>query len=292
MYSDYLSINKNFQSSINLELDLDNEAKIREYIPTTDICDVIKRYVKSALGKNKEYATTLVGPYGKGKSFILLVICFLLGKNKSSGAWVELVDKIKAIDEELYDLLISIKEKGITLLPVVINSNYDNVTQSFQLALNDALQRENVENILPNSVFDICLGLIDKWENDPKIKGEVLNRCQEFKSISLKDLKKGLKAYSPVAYEQFKSLYDCINIGLAFNPLVSNDIVKTYKDVCESLKEFGYSGLFIIFDEFSKFIESTSINLMRDLKLIQDFAELSARSSKSNQIHLCCVAHK
>ena len=46
MYSDYLSINKNFQSSVNLELDLGKESKIEEYIPTTDICDVLKKYIK------------------------------------------------------------------------------------------------------------------------------------------------------------------------------------------------------------------------------------------------------
>lgn len=65
MYSEFFSINKNFQSSINLELDLNNEAKINEYIPTTDICDVLKHYIKSVLDINKERATTLVGPLGK-----------------------------------------------------------------------------------------------------------------------------------------------------------------------------------------------------------------------------------
>ena len=49
MYSDYLSINKNFQSSVNLELDLGKENKIEEYIPTTDICDVLKKYIKTTL---------------------------------------------------------------------------------------------------------------------------------------------------------------------------------------------------------------------------------------------------
>ena len=33
MYNKYFYINKNFQSSINLELDLNNESKIYEYIP-------------------------------------------------------------------------------------------------------------------------------------------------------------------------------------------------------------------------------------------------------------------
>ena len=62
MYSNYLSINKNFQSSVNLELDLGKESKINEYIPTTDICDVLKRYIKVALGNSKDKATTLIGP--------------------------------------------------------------------------------------------------------------------------------------------------------------------------------------------------------------------------------------
>ena len=32
MYKDYIFINKNFQSSVNLELDLNSEKKIEEYI--------------------------------------------------------------------------------------------------------------------------------------------------------------------------------------------------------------------------------------------------------------------
>ena len=50
---------------------MNNESKIYEYIPTTDICDVLKKYIKSVIGDTKERATTLVGPYGKGKSFLL-----------------------------------------------------------------------------------------------------------------------------------------------------------------------------------------------------------------------------
>ena len=70
MYSQIFKINKNFQTSINLELDFNNEEKIEEYIPTPDICDVLKRYLTNFLGKTNNYSTTLVGPYGKGKSFL------------------------------------------------------------------------------------------------------------------------------------------------------------------------------------------------------------------------------
>lgn len=81
---------------------------------------------------------------------------------------MRLVSKIGKVDSELYDMLLELKEKDISLLPVLINSNYDNLTQSFRLALNDALKRENLSDIIPNSVFDVCLKLI---KNGQVMKG-------------------------------------------------------------------------------------------------------------------------
>lgn len=291
MYSDYLSINKNFQSSVNLELDLSNINKINEYIPTTDICDVLKKYVKTVLGIEKNYATTLIGPYGKGKSFLLLILSYIFGTRKNDESWIKLLNKIKLIDDELYKLINILNEKGIKLLPVIINSNYDNIVQSFQIALNDSLKREGLDEIVPYSVFDVCLSLLDKWGGENSVKEEVLTKCEKLHKISITKLKKGLKAYSPSAYKQFETLYNCVNIGLEFNPLVNNDIVKTYSDVSSIIANYGYNGLFIIFDEFSKFIENNTSHLMYDLKIIQDLAEVAARSGKQ-QLHICCVTHK
>lgn len=292
MFSDHFIINKNFQSSVNLELDLNSKSKIEEYIPTTDICDVLKRYIKSVLGLSKEKATTLIGPYGKGKSFLLLVLTFILSKNKDTKEWNNLASKIKSVDEELFNLLISIKEKNICLLPILINSNFDNVTQSFQIALNEALRREGLDEIIPQSAFDVCISLLDKWTSKEAVKSEILNKCLEITGLNSKKLRAGLENYSPTAYRHFVDLYNCVNIGLEFNPLINNDIVKTYSDISLQLSKYGFSGMFVIFDEFSKFIESNSSSLMKDLKIVQDMAELCARSNKNSQIHLCCVAHK
>ena len=292
MYKNYFSINKNFQSSINLELDFNNELKIQEYIPTTDICDVLKKYVRSFLGKNKDRSTTLVGPYGKGKSFLLLIVSYIVSKNKDSETWINLVNKIKCVDEELYELIIELKEKKISLLPVIINSNYNNITQSFLLALNDALKTENLESIIPTTVYSVCLELLEKWSSVDAVKDGIIEKCILVNKITLDELRRGLLEYSPKAYKQFEKLYNCINIGLNFNPLISNDVVKTYSDVSNELSKNGFSGIFIIFDEFSKFIESTSEDLSRDLKLVQDMAEMCNRSAKNSQVHLCCVAHK
>ena len=292
MYSDLITINKNFQSSINLELDLTNEKKIEEYIPTTDICDVIKKYIKSVLGISKDKATTIIGPYGKGKSFVLLVLTYIFGRKKETKTWTNLSNKIKKVDSELYELMNRIKNDDIFLLPVIINSNYDNITQAFQVGLNDALKREGMDSIIPNSAYEVCISLLDKWSNKENVKEEIIEKCAEVNDLNISKLRRGLESYSPTAYKQFEKLYNCVNIGLEFNPLVNNDIVKTYSTVASGLSAFNCKGMFVIFDEFSKFIESNSGNLMHDLKIIQDFAELASRSGKDSQIHLCCVAHK
>ena len=292
MYNNFIEINKNFQTSVNLELDLYSENKIKEYVPTSDICDVLKKYIKCFLGINKDKATTLVGPYGKGKSFLLLVLTYLVGKNKNTLAWESLHEKIKSIDSELYNLLTEIKNKDISLLPILINSNFDNISQSFLLAISDALKREGMNTIIPKTTFSVCLELITKWESDPDISKELLKKCLEKNKIDLPKLKIELKNYSNSAYKQFENLYNCISKGIEFNPLINNDLIKTIKDISFQISDFGYNGVFIIFDEFSKFIESTSTDLMKDLKIVQDLAETSTRSSKTNQIHLCCVTHK
>ena len=292
MYSEILKINKNFQSSVNLELDLYNESKIDEYIPTRDICDVLKRYLLAALGDTNEKATTLMGPYGKGKSFLLLVLTFILGNKKNTKTWKRLFDKIKKVDRELSEIMLRIKENNIVLMPILINSNYDNLTQAFQLALSDSLKLNQLDQLIPQSAFSLCLEIIDKWEKKDEIKTKIIDQCRiKFKS-NLEELKKELNTYSQEAYKKFLEIYDCVNNGIGFNPLVNNDIIKTYRSINTEIQKNGFKGLFIIFDEFSKFLESNSIDAIRDLKLIQDLAEACSRSQKNNPMFLCCVLHK
>lgn len=291
MYSDKISINKNFQSSINLDFDLGSAKKISEYIPTSDICDVLKIYIKAFLYDTNDKATILVGPYGKGKTFLLLVLSYLAGQKKKDKTYLDLIEKIKCVDSELYKLIKEYEKKKLSLLPVIISSNYDNINQAFMIALNDALNREKITNVVPKTVYSVCVELITKWEKDKKHNADVISVCEKKFKTSLRDLKRGLQEYSEESYEKFRLLYNCVTTGLEFNPLINNDIVSIYSDVNNELSKHGYSGMLVIFDEFSKFIEGSS-TLMHDLKTIQDFAEKAVRSDHDRQLHLCCVTHK
>lgn len=293
-YSDIVKTNENFQYSVNLQFDLYNINKIENYVLTTDACEILKFYVNSIISDKKNRATTLIGPYGKGKSHLLLVLLTLMSDYSDHDNIVinEFINKINSLDSELYNLLLKIRTEKIKLLPIIINSNYDDINQAFLLGLNEAFEREKIDGLVTNTYFDIAYDVIVKWEQDYKEILSDIKKCLEQYSCSINELKKNLKKYSKKHYEIFKNVYKCISRGQVFNPLINGDIIKIYKDVNYELSKKGYSGMFIAFDEFSKFLESSTDGLMRNLKILQDFAELSTRTESKEQIHLCCITHK
>lgn len=293
-YDDLIKVNENFQFSVNLQFDINNINKIKEYIPTKDACEVLKFYLQNILG-SKNRASTLIGPYGKGKSHLLLVLISLLSDYEECDekTITSFIEKIKIVDEETYNLINEIRTQKIKLLPIIINSNYDDLNQAFLLGLSEAIERYKIDNIILNTYYDIALEIIEGWESEYKeVLGE-LSKCLKKSNCSLEDLKLGLHSYSKQHYTIFKELYKCISRGQEFKPLVNTDLVKTYKDITHEITDHGYDGLFIVFDEFSKFLESCTENhIMKDMKLLQDFAELATRTGNKEQIHLCCITHK
>lgn len=293
-YTDFIKVNENFQYSVNLQFDLNNMDKIKNYIPTKDGCEVLKIYIKSVInGKNR--ATTLIGPYGKGKSHLLLVLLTLLSNydSKEKKYLDDLISKIRKIDVELFEMIITMREKKVKLLPVIINSNYDDLNQAFLLGINDALDRENIKDIVFNTAYDSAYDILIEWTEKHKEIKEDINKCLTKNKCNMDDLKKGLKQYDKSYYEIFKKVYECITHGQKFNPLINSDIIKNYKDIIHLLSNKGYVGLFIAFDEFSKFLDSSDSNyIMRDLKMLQDFAELANRTGINEQIHISCITHK
>lgn len=293
-YSDLIKVNENFQFSVNLQFDINNITKIKEYIPTKDGCEVLKFYLHNIQSSNNR-ASTLIGPYGKGKSHLLLVLITLLSNyeiedEKSISSFIE---KIKNVDEETYNLCCKVRTNKNKMLPIIINSNYDDLNQAFLIGLSEALERNKIDSIVLNTYYEIALNVISEWESEYKEVLNDLSKCLKKNHCTLEDLKFGLKSYSKQYYELFKEIYKCISRGQEFKPLVNTDIIKTYKDITHEISNNGYNGIFIVFDEFSKFLESCNdAHIMRDMKLLQDFAELATRTGTTGQIHLCCITHK
>ena len=293
-YADLVKINPIFQSSINLAFDLGNESKIDQYIPTTDVCNVLALYFDSILDEKKatSRASVLVGPYGKGKSFLMAVLLYLISADHDSVICKRLVEKIGVVSPELKEKIDSFEKLGLRLLPIIINSDYSNLNQAFSIALNDSLARENLSNLMPVSAYDVAGNVLKRWIEDKAATSTIVSICEGRVGYTVSEVQRGLSHYDSNAYEAFCQLYECVTYGLKFNPLVSDDITRTFSDVVSAIEEKGWNGVFIVFDEFSKFVGSDTPSLNAGLKVLQDVFELATRSGRSNQIHISCVTHK
>ena len=290
-YLDIVSINEQFKNSVNIEYDLNSYHKLSEYIPTDDICEVMQYFFNAAEVNKNNRANILVGPYGKGKSYLVLSLLQLFMLDKDDENVTVFLNKLKQVNSELYNQYIRIKNSGLKLLPVIINSNYTHLAQALNVALKEALDTAGLNGVFPDTAFDVSLKVLAQWNDDSTYK-ENVDQCLKKSGMNLKAIKNGLKEYDIQALKSFETLYNCVINGLEFNPLTNDDVVKNYQDISVKLKDYGYSGLFVVFDEFSKFIDADNDSLLLDLKILQDLAEAAQRSGKNSQLHLCCITHK
>ena len=297
MYENYIDINKKFKASVNLSYDLLNEEKIEQYIPTSNLCDVIKKYLKAFVGTPNFKSTTLSGPYGKGKSYLLLMIVYFLSQHDNRKLFDKVCAKIKTIDEELYNLIIEIDNSNKYLLPVIINNNsYPDLNKNFIAALVNSLNTYGFKNVVPNTTYNEAIVIIEKWREESKNNSgfDILDLCLQKLNISLDDLQKGLELYEDSYFEKFTELYTCVSHGLEFFSMKSDDFVTIYNEVCDKVTRLDSNcqGLFVIFDEFGSFLNNQSSDFVTKLGRIQAFAEKCNESDALKQMHFCCITHK
>ena len=294
--SEFVGFNPGFRNAINLDLNLNHKEKLQSYIPTKSSVDILKRYLKAVVN-NQMHSSMLIGPYGKGKSHLLLVLLAILSLNIAVDEEKEIIDellvKIRRIDEETAEYIDKIVNDNIgRFMPVIINC-IDDVNQAFLLGLNKALKREGLNELTPKTDYQYAVEAIDNWkENFPDTYNDY-HKLLKAKKISLNAMKAELLQYNRDYLLIFKEMYPQLTSGSTFNPLAEADVTRVYMSVADKLREeYGYRGIYIVFDEFSKFIEGQDkISSGLNMKLVQDVCEM-ASDSRDPQIYITLVAHK
>ena len=283
-----ITVEEAFQKSVNIRYDYGNEAKVRDYIASKDSLELLKNLVWSTANHATNRANILIGAYGRGKSHLILVLLTLLCAEKRN-CCAEILNQIQQYDKELYVYIQEYISNKQRLVPVIISGNSDSISQSFLAALQEALQREHLEELMPDTHFAAALNMIHTWKEQYPDTYQLF--CEMLKE-SLDDYLEKLETFDDNAYKKFIDIYPILTSGGVFHPFIGFDIVDLYSNVADKVSEFGYDGLYVVYDEFSKYLEanikSTSI---ADIKLLQDFAEKCTRSG-NKQIHLLLITHK
>ena len=288
MLNNKIEVAKGFQTSVNIAYDLHDDNKAASFIPTMSSLDIIEEVLLSTAPTSTDRARILIGAYGRGKSHIILVLLSMLFK-KDKSLYSQLLEKMKAYNPELYDYTEEYLNSSRKLLPIVVSGSSSSLTQSFLFALQQALNNENLNDIMPDTHFTASINAIESWRTDYP---ETYEQFESELEMPVDQFILELKEYNVEAYEKFLELYPKLTAGSTFNPFLGFDVVELYEKVVDKLTSKGYEGVYIVYDEFSKYLESSIGNAtISDIKLLQDFAEKCTRSGKK-QMHLMLICHK
>ena len=286
--SDLVKIDHRFEKSVNLLLDLNDESKLKLYIPTRSSIKLLTEYLEEVDTFSGKRANILIGPYGKGKSHLLLVLLAILSGNNTD-EMKQLIDRIGNLDGDAKGKIEKVY-KTKKLLPVIINTSSGDLSQAFVRSLNQALKREKLADVVPDNYFSKALFTIAQWEKHYPNTYDAFKKAFQDHPETIMN---GLEAYDYDSLNKFKEVYPTLTSGSEFNPEIEDDALTVYRSVNKQLcSKHGYDGIYIIFDEFSKYVEGhTAEGFSADMKTLQDLCEL-CNSSKEEQLHLTCVAHK
>ncbi len=294
--SEFVEFNNEFRNAINIDLNLNHKGKLLSYIPTKSSVDILKRYMKAIQG-NIMHASMLIGPYGKGKSHLLLVLLGILTLDRNNEAEKKIFDtlyeRIYKVDNEAAELMLNIwQHKSGRFLPVIVNCQSD-VNQAFLLALSKSLKLYGLTELTPKTDYEYAVEIVENWKENYKDTYEEYHRMLKSKKITLTTMKAELLQYNKKYLDIFRLIYPELTSGSVFNPLAEADVTRLYMSVADKIREeYGFRGIYIVFDEFSKFIEGQDrIASGLNMKLVQDVCEM-AGDSKDPEIYITLVAHK
>lgn len=286
--SDNIQVLSNFQFSINIEYDLLDDTKIKNYIPTASAIDIIEDVMLSTSANSTDRARIFVGAYGKGKSHLALMLLALLCR-KEKALYSDLLSMICETKPELCKYISDYQESKQKMLPVVIQGSSIGIRQAFLLALRKALQNNKLDEIMPNTYFAAAINSINVWKSEYP---ETYKKFKELINCSTTEFISELGQYNNDYYEKFVKIYPQLTAGSEFNPSNGMNIVDLYNDVNDKIRKYGYTGIFVVFDEFSKFLSGNLSKTKADeIEQLQYFAANCNRSGEK-QMHIMLISHQ
>ena len=281
--------NKDFQTSINIEFDFGSEEKVKELIPTEAVCRHLERILGDVISPSNQRAKLLVGAYGKGKSHVVLAALTAMW-HKSPVAFERIEAAYRKQGNGFADTFEHFVRDGQRLLPVVISGSTSDLRHSLLLALKNALRLCGFQDLMPATNYDGAIKVLDRWHSDYP---DTLGRYEEVTGTTYQAAVSSLRRLDTATYDEFVAAYPSLTSGGAFDAFEGADVLSAYEHVLKGLAARGVDGLYVVYDEFSKYLE-TGIGhaAVEDTKLLQDFAEACNRSGMKRQLHLLLISHK
>lgn len=287
------TLSPHFQRSINLVYDAEDADYIAGYIPTPNGANALAAVLASTVPMANQRAHVWHAAYGSGKSLLGIVLSAIASRNTGCEKAISIVQEraTKRYPEpakQINDYFNS----DTRLLPVVLSGDEGNFATALTKALGRALEQHDISQLRPRTQFEAVLNVIDLWEaNYPSAHSQLQSKLNN-EGLSLTNLVERLNALDREALAIFERLYPEIAAGAQFDYNAGLSLENIFRATAEALRDYGYRGILVIWDEFGRFLDSRIGEAFGiEAALLQSFAEFCNRSG-STQVHLVLITHQ
>ncbi|MDQ7029052.1 MAG: hypothetical protein Q9O62_04405 [Ardenticatenia bacterium] len=289
-----IQVPAHFQRSVSLKYDYGVPERIAAFVPTPKAAVAMEHVLRATEPRAQQRAFVLHGVYGVGKSLLAVVLAALLSRaDETEEALRAVLERLKRHYPETADAVEGYLRAGRRLLPVLLSGDEGELNFALGRALNRALQRAGLHDLKPPTVYQAALETIAQWRSEfPETYARWVQAVRTRWDTSPERFLEALSLGDPLAYEQFLALYPQLTAGAVFYSHNGQSIVEVYAATAAQLRERGYEGIVILYDEFGRFLEGrVGQPFGREVALLQDLAEHGNRSGDA-QVHLVLITHQ
>lgn len=229
--SNMISIASGFQYSVNIGYDLNNDDKIKNFIPTASGIKLLEDILLSTAVTSTERARILIGAYGKGKSHIMLTILSLLMK-KDLSLFESILTKVSG--SKLYQNILNYYESDNKILPIIVTGSNTSLNQALLLALQRTLSSNNLLDVMPETNYQAAVATIKRWKKEFP---DTFYKFEKSISVPVNSFLQRLDNFDVNAYEEFEQVYPLLTAGSVFNPFLGFDVVELYENAAKGLQK-------------------------------------------------------
>lgn len=280
---------EDFKTSVNVKLDIGNRNFIRRYLPSPSHAESLIGLANAFSESSSTNAHIMIGPYGSGKSLIAKVIADLVSNSLPKKDIDLLIKKFEKVHQDVYKSLKSIRNLNRKYLPVTLSGYEGSFNEAITRAIVQKMKEEGIEVDLIGERIEI-INVVKKWRSEFPQTYEHFLELLKVREISINQWLRKLEHPNSNEVEWFKEIYPTLTSGARFTIRYKDHFLEQLAIINEKLEEENV-GIFIIYDEFGRFLQSLATNeVHKTMQDIQDLAEMAVRSK--NLMHLLLISHK
>ena len=244
-HKDLIDIRSDYRPVFTLGLE-DSERNWKLFIPHQNFFEFLNKVLDLVEGRSKRTSLWLQGSYGVGKSHACSVIAHLL-----FDSWEDIRDYV---EREFYNSQIAARIKNLRqnhrLIPVYLIGTGDVPSLEYlgfyvKSHIKKNLEKLDINSPLLGTEVELLINLVEK-EDENQILKEIPE--YETKEALLRDLKK-----FPPDNVALKKTYEYFaEKGIH----VSKSFEEWIRKVVDLVKEWNYSGILLIWDEFTQILDT------------------------------------